>query len=118
VKEPVAPVREPEPVKPKEVTKPESETGGPRAPEPGDAQNPEPGATYLQLTATRKADCASYVDVLRKKGFPAIYARVPDKEDLYRVLVGPLKDAAAVNKTRADLDEAGFPGSKSIRKTF
>ncbi len=127
-----APVRRAEPERPKEPAKepvkelarePEPKKAEPK-PEPpkpaerGLGQTPEPGATYLQLTATKKADCESYVGVLRKKGFSAIYAPVPEKEDLFRVLVGPLKDAAAVNKARADLEEAGFPGSKAIRKTY
>ena len=115
VKEPVKETpKEPEPAPKKTEPKPEA----PKAAERGGVQTPESGATYLQLTATKKADCESYVGVLRKKGFRAIYAAVPEKEDLYRVLVGPLPDAAAVNKTRADLDEAGFPGGKAIRKTF
>jgi hypothetical protein len=36
---------------------------------------------------------------------------------MFRVLVGPLEDTA-VNKTRADLQSAGFPGDKAIKKTY
>jgi cell division septation protein DedD len=51
------------------------------------------------------------VDVLKKRGFPAQVAPVvagqPD-DALWRALVGPLDDAAAVAKARADLQNAGF----------
>ena len=75
------------------------------------------GKTYLQLSATKRAEAETYVDVLKKKGFIAIAARVPEKGDMYRVLVGPVADAQ-INKTRADLQKSGFPGDKALRKKF
>jgi cell division septation protein DedD len=75
------------------------------------------GKMYLQLSATKRAEAETYVDVLKKKGFAAIAARVPDKGDMYRVLVGPVSDPQ-VNKLRSDLQKAGFPGDKALRKKF
>ena len=46
-----------------------------------------------------------------------IAAEVPEKPGLFRVLVGPVTDSA-VNRTRTDLQGAGFPGDKAIRRTF
>jgi cell division septation protein DedD len=76
-----------------------------------------PSGTYLQLAATTKREADIMVDVLRQKKFQATTAQVPEKPDLFRVLVGPVAEAQ-VNKTKADLQSAGFPGDKSIKRTF
>ena len=81
------------------------------------AEPAEPSGTYLQLAATSKHEAELLVDVLRKKSFHALTAEVPEKAGTFRVLVGPLGDGE-VNKTRADLQSAGFPGDKAIRRTF
>jgi cell division septation protein DedD len=73
--------------------------------------------TYLQLAATSKREADIFVDVLRKKGFKSLAAEHPDKPGVFRVLVGPMPDSA-VNKTRADLTAASFPGDKAVRKTY
>jgi hypothetical protein len=57
------------------------------------------------------------VDVLRKKGFKSRAAEIPGKAGTFRVLVGPL-ESEALNKTRADLQGAGFPGNAAIKRTF
>jgi hypothetical protein len=57
------------------------------------------------------------VDVLRQKSFKAMAAEIPEKPGTFRVLVGPVTDTSA-NKTRADLQAAGFPGNAAIRRTF
>ena len=75
------------------------------------------GKTYLQLSATKRAEADTYVDVLRKKGFAAMAAPVPNSDGLFRVLVGPVSDGD-INKTRSDLQGAGFPGDKALRKKF
>lgn len=68
---------------------------------------PAPGQTFLQVVASTRPDCEIIVDVLKRKGFQAVIAPGPS-EKLYRVLVGPLPDAAALSKTRSDLEAAGF----------
>jgi cell division protein FtsN len=64
--------------------------------------------------AVKKADADMTAGILRKKGFAAIVVPVPG-DSLYRVLVGPLKDAAALAKTKMDLDAAGF---KSMARKY
>jgi cell division septation protein DedD len=68
---------------------------------------PAAGQTFLQVAAVKRPEAELIVEVLKKKGFPAITAPVPN-EALYRVLVGPLADSAAVAKAKADLELAGF----------
>ena len=57
------------------------------------------------------------VELLRKKSFPAIAAEIPEKPGVFRVLVGPMSDAD-VSKTRADLQNASFPGKEAVKRTF
>lgn len=81
------------------------------------SDQPASGQTYLQLAAVVKREADVMVDVLRKNGFTAFAAEVPDKPELFRVLVGPIRDGE-VNKTRADLQDKGFPGNSAIKKIF
>ncbi len=87
----------------------------PPAEPPKAADNvPAPGAMFLQVAATKKPEAELLIEVLGKKGFRAILSPVPDQA-LLRVLVGPLADADAVAKGRADLTAIGF---KPILRKF
>jgi cell division septation protein DedD len=109
----------PKPAPPEKVAK--AEQPKPKPPEPSRpapaAASGELSGTYLQLTATSEHEATVYVDVLRKKGFKAQSAEVPEKHGLFRVLVGPVAEGN-VNKTKADLRAAGFPGDQAIKRTF
>ena len=76
-----------------------------------------PSGIYLQLAATSKLEAEIMVDGLRQKRFESLAAEIPGKAGTYRVLVGPVRDGS-VNKLRADLQDAGFPGNGAIRRTF
>jgi cell division septation protein DedD len=78
---------------------------------------PESGKTYLQLSAIDHDKAEIMVELLRKKNFPAIAAEIPEKPGVFRVLVGPVPEAD-VNKTRADLQNASFPGKEAVKRTF
>lgn len=78
---------------------------------------PAEGATYLQLSATDKTDADKMVEVLRKNNFVALDVQVPEKPELYRVLVGPIP-SGELNKTKVDLQAKGFPGNAAIPKKF
>jgi len=109
-----------EPVKSEPVKSAKAEKANPAAKAaatPPPASISTPSGTYLQLAATTKREADIMVDVLRQKKFSATTAQVPEKPDLFRVLVGPVAEAQ-VNKTKADLQSAGFPGDKSIKRTF
>jgi len=79
------------------------------------SDQPESGRTYLQLSAIDHDKAEIMVEMLRKKNFPAIAAEIPEKPGVFRVLVGPISD---VNKTRADLQNASFPGKEALVKSF
>jgi cell division septation protein DedD len=108
----------PKPAEPEKIAKAQPPKTKPVEPKPA----PEPAAgglsgIYLQLTATSEHEATVYVDVLKKKGFRAQSAEVPDKRGLFRVLVGPVAEPN-VNKTKSDLKAAGFPGDQAIKRNF
>jgi cell division septation protein DedD len=78
----------------------------PVAPVP-DSENRSSGATYLQIAAVDRGMAGVLVEVLHRKGFQAEFTSGPT-EDIFRVLVGPAKDAEALARTKVDLQAAGF----------
>ena len=46
-------------------------------------------------------------EVLRRKGFQVVIANGP-AEGIFRVLVGPVKDASSLARVKADLQAVGF----------
>jgi cell division protein FtsN len=81
---------------------------------PVSTTQPRPGETFLQVSAVAKPEAEILTELLVKKGFRAIIAAGPS-DKIYRVLVGPAKDAADLGKLRDGLDEAGF---KSIIRKY
>lgn len=81
------------------------------SPKPVEAQPstaaPQAGHVYLQVAATTRVEAEALRDQLARKGFAAVIGPVPGQE-LYRVLVGPLADPAALAKTRSALQELGL----------
>lgn len=67
---------------------------------------PEPGQTFLQITAVERHDADIMSETLNKRGFHALVA--PSPKGLFRVLVGPTHDAAELARLRTQLEEAGF----------
>jgi cell division protein FtsN len=92
----------------------------PAAPKPAPAQEastdaggapqvvePEKGTVYLQVSATARQEAEVVAGTLSKRGFKTQLAPGPN-ESIFRVLVGPLKDASEIARTKADLVKAGF----------
>ncbi|MBV8573173.1 MAG: SPOR domain-containing protein [Acidobacteriaceae bacterium] len=69
---------------------------------------PGSGQEFLQVAAVAKPDANEVADVLRKKGFPAHAVPAPHNPNLYRVLVGPIRDAGDLASTRDLLRKTGF----------
>ncbi|HEV1284123.1 MAG TPA: SPOR domain-containing protein [Bryobacteraceae bacterium] len=107
---------EPKPVPRREEPKKKEAPAPKEKPAPSTAA-PAAGQTYLQLVATAKAEADVMVDVLHQKNFKAIAVQIPEKPELYRVLVGPLADGT-LNKVKSDLQSSGFPGDKAIKKVY
>jgi cell division protein FtsN len=59
------------------------------------------------VVATTRPDAELISETLAKKGFRSIVAPATTPP-LFRVLVGPLKDAGAMAQTRTRLEAAGF----------
>ena len=102
------PAPTPEPVAPKPPK---------TSPRVGTSDQPESGRTYLQLSAIDHDKAEIMIELLRKKNFSAIAAEIPEKPGVFRVLVGPISEAD-LNKVRADLTNASFPGKEAVKRTF
>jgi cell division septation protein DedD len=68
---------------------------------------PQPGATYLQVTALRRVDADKLVKTLKEQNFPAVIAE-SSKPDLFRVLVGPYHQTSDVADAKSRLKSLGF----------
>ena len=60
------------------------------------------------MVATARPDAEIIAEALGKKGFHVVLAAIPGKDGIFRVLVGPLPDAATQAQTRTGLESAGF----------
>lgn len=105
---PAAAVRPPEPA-PRTVPAAQSPAAAsPAASSPAAASgSPSPGQTFLQVAAVKKPQAQMLLDLLKAKGFHATMVQV-DGQEVYRTLVGPVKDAGDLARTKAGLEGAGF----------
>jgi cell division septation protein DedD len=69
---------------------------------------PKAGQTFLQVGALTHTQAAGTADVLRKQSFHARIAPKPGSTTIFRVLVGPVKDAGDLAATRDALRKIGF----------
>lgn len=69
---------------------------------------PQPGQTFLEVAAVQRKEAESVADWLQRKGFRVHAAPKPGNPSIYRVLIGPIKDAADLSGTRDSLRDAGF----------
>lgn len=88
------PAAEPERPKPIEVA-------------PVTVAQPQVGETYLQVSAVARPEAELLSELLNKKGFRSIVALGPDAS-LFRVLVGPARDAGELGRLKTELEKAGF----------
>ncbi len=69
---------------------------------------PHSGSQYLQVVAVGHDEAVGLADVLHKKGFRAHAVPKPGNNKLYRVIVGPIRDAGDLSSTRDALHNVGF----------
>lgn len=74
----------------------------------GESFAPHTGQTFLQVTAVGRDEAIAIADVLHKKGFRAHAVPKPGGGKLYRVIVGPVRDAGDLASTRDSLRRTGF----------
>jgi cell division protein FtsN len=91
-----------EPVAPAPKPAPQTASAGTPA-----VAEPEKGTMFLQVVATARPEAEVIAGTLSKRGYRTQLSPAPGG-NFFRVLVGPLKDAADVARTRADLEKAGF----------
>jgi len=103
------PAMQPKAVKPaQQVQEPSGRPVGESArPAPAPAAAPAAGGLYLQVAAVGRAEAEVEVAALRKRGFPALVGAGPS-QSLFRVLIGPYPDMAALARSKADLESLGF----------
>jgi len=91
---------------PVEVTpeKPEKILGAPSV----SSGMPRHGENYVQVEAVVRKVADATVDVLRQHGFAARVAPAPGNGGIFRVLVGPAKDAGDLRSTEDRLRKIGY----------
>ena len=92
---------------------PANQTSNPEAAEPAATKspgsfNPQPGQQFLQVVAVGRDQALGVADVLHAKGFRAHAVPKPGDPRIYRVLIGPLRDAGDLSTTRDALRSIGF----------
>ena len=98
-----------------QVTQPAASAPKPIEIPPVTVSQPQPGQTYVQVTAVGKAEADVLAEVLARKGFRTLVAPGPN-EKLFRVLAGPAKDINEVTKLKADLEAATGLKNTFVRK--
>ena len=66
------------------------------------------GSRYLQVAAVSKDEAETLADVLHRKGFRAHAVAKPGSTKIYRVIIGPVRDAGDLSATRDALRKTGF----------
>lgn len=69
--------------------------------------DPKNGSVYIQMGAVEKGVAVIFAEGLRKRGLAAFVAPGPS-DKIFRVLIGPLADAAAYVKAKDTVDKIGL----------
>ena len=77
-------------------------------PERQDGFAPQSGQEFLQVTAVQRDHAMAVASVLRRKGFRAHAVVNPKNPNVYRVIVGPIRNAGELSSTRDSLRKTGF----------
>jgi cell division protein FtsN len=110
--QPAPAATKPAPVTPAPVTtqttqKPKPAAVGPPAASHATVTGEPAQGQYWQVVATARPDAEIIAEALTKKGFHAQVVPGP-RPEIFRVLVGPMKDSATQAQTRTSLEAAGF----------
>lgn len=100
-------VEKPSPAPVKQEAPKKQEVRPEPAPVKAGAEEPRAGQTFLQVVATTRPDAEIVAESLAKKGFRTNVVPGPSAA-LFRVVVGPVGNAADLAETRVKLEAAGF----------
>ena len=115
------PPRSTEPATPKATEKepaPEPVAAKPKkeaAAAPYRTGTPPAGSTFIQVASVSRSDAEMEATTLAEKGYPT-WVAAGDKEDVFRVLVGPFSDTAGLSKAKASLEQLGF--KRAFKKEY
>ncbi len=76
---------------------------------------PPAGSTFIQVASVSRSDAEMEATTLAEKGYPT-WVAAGDKEDVFRVLVGPFTDTAGLSKAKASLEQLGF--KRAFKKEY
>ena len=93
---------------PVKESKPETAGGETASASSIEGYTPHSGSQYLQVVAVGRDEAEAVADVLHKKGFRAHAVPKPGNNKLYRVIIGPIRDAGDLRSTRDALHNTGF----------
>ena len=96
-----------QPVPPQAAATPAQASNGTAPQKSWNLVAPKDGEQYLQLAALGTEYTRAYVVSLETKGIHAVIAPGP-AEGLYRVLVGPFAERAALERQQSELEAAGI----------
>lgn len=88
--------------------RPTAKAAPPVAAPNNEGYSPRAGAKYLQVAAVSKDEAQAVADVLGRKGFKAHAVPKPGNAKIYRVIIGPIRDAGDLSSTRDSLRKTGF----------
>ena len=89
-------------------SRPQATEGDNAASSSREGYTPQNGSQYLQVAAVGRDEAEAVADVLHKKGFRAHAVPKPGNNKLYRVIIGPIRDAGDLRSTRDALHNTGF----------
>ena len=104
---PAAEKKEPVKPSPSVAAVPEKKPAPPPEPATSTTVEQPPAGRYWQVVSTGRHEAEIISGAIARRGMKTLVAPAP-KEGFFRVLVGPLGDAADIAKTRSELVAAGF----------
>ncbi len=76
---------------------------------------PPAGSAFIQVASVSRSDAEMEATTLAEKGYPT-WVAPGDKDDVFRVLVGPFTETAGLSKAKASLEQLGF--KRAFKKEY
>ena len=76
---------------------------------------PPAGSAFIQVASVSRSDAEMEATTLAEKGYPT-WVAPGDKDDVFRVLVGPFTETTGLSKAKASLEQLGF--KRAFKKEY